>query len=1145
MMNVATTGRMVLRFCLIVFHVSFFIVPLSAGEPPPPDPEIERKSFEVAEGFEVQLYAADPLMAKPVQMNFDAQGRLWVVSSSIYPQLKPGEVANDKVLILEDKDGDGRCEASTVFADGLLIPTGIEIGDGGAYVANSTELIHLKDMNGDGKADSSRVILSGFGTEDTHHIIHTFRYGPDGALYFNQSIYIDSNVETPHGTKRLGGGGIWRFRPSTVELDVFVKGMCNPWGHSWDRFGQSFGTDGAGGDGIHYLVPGFTYPHFPGQGKQFPGLNRGSPKYCANETLSGRHLPESWQGSIVTNDFRANRICRFVLSEDGSGFSSKQMPELIKTKDRAFRPIDVKMGPDGAIYIADWYNPIINHGEVDFRDPRRDRTHGRIWRITAKGRPLVQKPKLVGATIPELLEHLKAQEDWTRHFAKRVLAEKDPKTVVSELEKWIAALDPKHPEIESHRQEALWVYQTLDIVEPKLLGQLLRSPVPQVRAGATRTLALWNKRLPNAIDLLSTQIADEHPRVRLEAVRAAKELKTVSAMEVAVRAVDRPMDRFLDHALTLTANDLKPLWLPAFEQGKVTFGGNPKQIQFALQAVGSAQASKILITQLKEGKTAAENQQNVLDLVAVTGGAEECKVVLGIAQSAGSGSALQSAALKALAKMAQRKVMPGADVNSIAPLLKHAEEPVRSEAMRLAGIWKAEAQRAALAEVAGADGAKTSDRERQAAIEGLAYLGGPASTELLQKLSAAEKPLNVRYLAVSGLAQMDVKAAASRAAEVLAANPAGADPAVVFIAFLQRTGGAEILATELSNKKIPADVAKLGLRAIESAAQQDSPLVSALTAAGALTAEPKELTKDDMAKLIAEVAAKGDPVRGEGIFRRQALNCTRCHAIGGAGGQVGPDLSSIGASAPVDYLVDSLLFPNKAVKENYHSVVVITKDGKVFTGIKLRQSAKEIVLRDAAGEEIVVAAENINKQRDAGSLMPSGLTDLLTHPELVDLIRFLSEIGRPGPFAVGSAPVARRWQLLDPVSHNAKQISATELKSAGLNWVPVYSQIGGTLPLADLVIAKAQSDVAIVRCQVDVSTGGKLALKLNSSAGLTLLVDGAEAPIAGNDVVLDLQTGIRNLTFKLTPVARAGTGLRCELGEVPGSPARAQFIGGK
>src|SRR5687768_5099334 len=473
---------------------------------PDPDPEIERKTFVVAPGFEVNLYAADPLLHKPIQMNFDAQGRLWVASSEVYPQIKPGQKATDKILVLEDTNGDGKADKTTVFADGLLIPTGLAPGDGGVYVANSTELLHLKDTDGDGKADQRRVVLSGFGTEDTHHMIHTFRWGLDGRMYINQSIYIHSHVETPHGVKRLMGSGTWRFRPETMDFDVVSRGMVNPWGHAFDDWGNSFQTDGAGAGGIYYVFPGAAFQSAVGYERVLDGMNPGNPKYCGLEIVSGRHLPDDWQGNAITNDFRANRVVRYRLTDENGVFVSKQMSDVVTSTDVAFRPIDVQMGPDGAIYVADWYNPIINHGEVDFRDPRRDKTRGRIWRITAKGRKLVEKPKLIGAPVVDLLEQLKSPEAWTRQQAKLVLrslhrsmgvspmslienhgrdahaTESGGTEVVPALIEWVKKLDPGDPLVERHRVEALWVYQTLDRAEPKLLRELLNSKSPQARA---------------------------------------------------------------------------------------------------------------------------------------------------------------------------------------------------------------------------------------------------------------------------------------------------------------------------------------------------------------------------------------------------------------------------------------------------------------------------------------------------------------------------------------------------------------------------------------------------------------------------------------------------------------------------------------
>ena len=327
-------------------------------------------------------------------------------------------------------------------------------------------------------------MLSGFGTEDTHHILHTLRWGYDGMLYMNQSIYIHSHIETPWGPRLLNAGGIWQFRPETMQLEVFARGWINPWGHEFDRWGTSFVTDGAGGEGINYCVQGGRYVTATDAPRVLAGLNPGSPKYCGLAIVSGRGIPADWQGNLITNDFRAHRVCRFAVSESGAGYVSRELPELVKTNHKAFRPIDVQMGPDGAIYVADWYNPIIQHGEVDFRDPRRDHTHGRIWRITAKNRPAVAPPRLVDAADNALLDALKAPEDWTREQAHQVIKERGERMVPA-LAVWLQRLggdaakksespkkseskaDPQAAsELDHQRLEALWAYQSLRHVEP-------------------------------------------------------------------------------------------------------------------------------------------------------------------------------------------------------------------------------------------------------------------------------------------------------------------------------------------------------------------------------------------------------------------------------------------------------------------------------------------------------------------------------------------------------------------------------------------------------------------------------------------------------------------------------------------------------
>jgi putative heme-binding domain-containing protein len=1104
------------------------------SEIPDPDPEIERRSFQVADSFEVNLFAADPLLAKPIQMNFDPAGRLWVACSEVYPQIKPGQKANDKIIILEDRAGTGRADKTTVFAGGLLIPTGVVPGDGGAYVAEGTRIIFLADTDGDGKADRRRIVLSGFGTQDTHHLIHTLHWGPDGMLYFNQSIYIYSTIETPYGVRRLPGGGIWQYRPESGRLEVFARGWANPWGHQFDRWGQSFLTDGAGDQGISYVVPGGTYSlTFPPEVAPVPprvleGMTPHSPKYCGHEFLSGRHLPEDWRGNILANDFRGHRVCRFVVREEGSGYAVREKAELIKTNHAAFRPVDVKMGPDGAIYIADWYNPIINHGEVDFRDPRRDHVHGRIWRVTAKGRPLVKRPRLIGASTEVLLEALKAPEDWTRHHAKRLLKERGSR-VVPALKEWIQRLDSKDSDYEHHLLEALWTYQSLDVTEPKLLDTLLNAPDHHARAAATRVIEYWHARLADPLELLAVRVNDDHPQVRLEAVRALGQIPDLRSVELAMQALDRPVDHYLDYALWQTARELGPAWLPVFQKGQLEFSGSGRQLAFVLEAIGSQETFGPLVSLFRSGNIKDTNEvDRVLTLLAALGGPEELKMVFEqVCKRADFSPDRQARLLATLDQAArERAARPAGDLGQLATLFNSKDDQVRGAAARLAGRWKLESLRPQLLELAQAE--KSSETVRQAAMEGLVLLGGPQSRETLEHLAEKNQPRVVRGLAIVSLVAVDLKSAARRAADLLADEENPTESERIFAAFTERKNGSAVLAEALKGRLLPIDVAKIGARTLRGSGREAPALLEILMKSGASSAPKHNLTAKEMADMVADVLKDGDPARGEAVFRRKDQACLKCHAIGGAGGQVGPDLSSLGASAPIDYLIESILLPNKAIKENYHSVVVTLKDGRFVTGIKVRETTTELVVRTAEDQELAVPVKEIEDKQLGNSLMPEGLADTLTRGELIDLVRFLSELGKVGPYSISRARLVRRWQVMETPS----------------SWGPAYSQVNGMLPL-DAVprLDLPKGALGYARCQLEVSAGGAVKLVLNSATGLSMrlddkLVKGAE------QLTLDLKPGLHNLTFAIDPTRR-GDGLRCELADLPDSPARVRIVGGK
>jgi glucose/arabinose dehydrogenase len=453
---------------------------------PQPKTEQPTPTFDIADGFEATLWAENPLLHKPIQMNWDARGRLWIASSEVYPLIAPGQPATDSIVVLEDTNGDGVADKHTTFAVGLVIPTGVLPDDrGGCYVAASHQLLHFADTNGDGVSDKKTIVLSSFGTEDTHHNLHTLRWGYDGHMYFNQSIYTHTHIETPWGVRTLNSGGIWRFNPDTWRLEVFAKGGCNPWGHHWDQYGNEFFTDGAGGKGVYHIMEGATYFTYSDMRREADSISAGNyPKFASLELVHSPAFPADWQGDAITCDFRAHRVVRFKMNEVGSSYRTKEMPDLLRSTNVTFRPIDLRFGPDGALYIADWSNPIIQHGEVDFRDPRRDKEHGRIWRVAVKGTRAVKAPDLTKRSVSELLDGTLSKNGWEQEQSRVVLRQMGADRVLASVKPWLAQqTDPRA------KLEAMWLYEAFEQPDAELVAAVARDKNPELRTAAARQLS--------------------------------------------------------------------------------------------------------------------------------------------------------------------------------------------------------------------------------------------------------------------------------------------------------------------------------------------------------------------------------------------------------------------------------------------------------------------------------------------------------------------------------------------------------------------------------------------------------------------------------------------------------------------------------
>ncbi|MFP6618140.1 MAG: PVC-type heme-binding CxxCH protein [Pirellulaceae bacterium] len=540
----------------------------------------QQKRFKLAPGYEIQLVASEeqfPELANPVALNFDNKGRLWVSTMQSYPHWKPKTPMNDKLLIFEDHNGDGRSDECIVFADGLHQPTGFEIGMGGAFVSMQPDILFLQDTDGDSVADTRIRKLVGFDSADSHHGIAAFEWGPGGALYFQEGTFKFSQVESPYGLTRLHEAGIWRYEPRTEKFAVHVSlAFANPWGHVFDPWGQDFVADASPGRS-YWVAPisgRMDYPlKHPGgsQHRRIAKQTGGNPKYnfptfypkrtrpsAGCELISSRHFPPEVQGNfLLANCIGDRAILNHRVTEKGSGFEGKEVTPLVSCSDGNFRPIDMQFALDGSLYIVDWHNALIGHLQHNLRDPSRDHSHGRIWRVTYKGRALVKPPKIHGQPVKALLPLLKAPEDRTRYAVRRELAQHDSKTVVAALDSWVASMDKTAAGYEHQLLEALWMYQTHNSVQTKVLDQLLNAKDHRARAAATRVLSFWLDRVEAPLELLKARIGDKHPRVRLEAVRALSYLGGEEAIEAALDVLNDDVDDYLQYTLDETIRQLE------------------------------------------------------------------------------------------------------------------------------------------------------------------------------------------------------------------------------------------------------------------------------------------------------------------------------------------------------------------------------------------------------------------------------------------------------------------------------------------------------------------------------------------------------------------------------------------------------------
>lgn len=539
-------------------------------------------------GLRVELFASEedfPELANPVQMAFDPKGRLWVAVMPSYPHWKPLEKMDDKLLILEDTNGDGRADKCTTFAGGLHVPTGLEFWNGGVLVGHQPDLMFLKDLDGDDVADVRERVLHGIDSADTHHALNSFVLGPGGDLYFQEGTFHHTQVETSRGVVRSANAAVFRYEPGNERFNVHVAyGFANPHGHVFDAWGQEFVTDGTGA--VNYFATAFSgHLNFPDKHPGMRAFFQQRTRPCpATEFLSSGHFPADWQGDyLIGNVIGVQGILRYRMLDEGSGFGAQEVDPIVLSSDPNFRPVDLEMGPDGAIWFVDWQNPLIGHMQHNLRDPNRDRLHGRVYRVVREGAPLSTPLPIAGEPTERLVQLLAHPEYRVRYRAKIELSSRKVDDVVAALDEWTAGLTSTGEALEHDLLEALWVKQFHNAVDTQLLDRLLSSSDARARAAAVRVAWAWRDRLNDTLERLLTAAQDEHPRVRLEAVRAASYLTDPAAIEVVILAQQHEMDYYLEYCSNETIRVLDPIWKTAIEQGQEIAVRSPEARRFILK----------------------------------------------------------------------------------------------------------------------------------------------------------------------------------------------------------------------------------------------------------------------------------------------------------------------------------------------------------------------------------------------------------------------------------------------------------------------------------------------------------------------------------------------------------------------------------
>jgi putative membrane-bound dehydrogenase-like protein len=951
----------------------------------------------VPAGCEVTLFASEPMVRQPVCIEFDDRGRLWVVQYLQYPnpagltRVKvdrysrteydhlpdpppKGVKGADRITILEDTNGDGVPDKSKDFVSGLNLASGIAFGHGGVYVMNPPYLLFYPDKNRDDVPDGDpEVLLTGFGFQDAHSVANSLTFGPDGWLYGCQGSTVTSNIRGVEFQQ-----GVWRYHPLTKKFELFCEGGGNSWGLDFDPHGNLLYTTNFGGFVMLHGVQGAYYwksfgkhgplhnPYTYGYIDHVPHANfQGGHVTDGGIVYAGDNLPASFRGKYIANDLLGHAVRWSGLTRVGSSFHSAHEGELLRANDTWFAPSDLTMGPDGAVYVADWSDQRTAHPDPD---ADWDRSNGRVYRIAAKGSKFTPGPDYSKLSADQLVPMLAKPDNWVSRKARRELMNRRDPEVVDKLRQIVE--NSANPQ---HALEALWALYVSGGFNDELAGKLLSSDNPDIRRWTVRFLGDAEQVTPELAKRLADVAAhDGDADVRSQLASTAKRLPAADGLPI-VRAIalrnldgkDQHIPLLLWWAVERHAIDARDEVLATFKSAEVW------RSPLAKDAI----LGRLTRRYAAEGTTDGMNACATL-LAAAPSDADKRELLASLDQGLSERSVKDATASNAVipdALAAQLKSLwseDTTDLHSIRVLSRLGQTEGQAQAWSIAVS------------------AKYPPALRVPLVETMAEFGKPDKTAktLLDMARARGEAEPVRMAALASLARYEDDAIPAAIVEAYGSLPAAMHPRAIDLLLGRPKWAAKLLDAIDAGKVKPTDVTIEQLQRISD--YKDKTLDARVEKRwGRITGGTPEEKLAEVRRFNNDLrAAPGNPAAGREIFKN---TCAVCHKLFDDGASVGPDLTHANRSDR-NFLLVSIVDPSAVARAEYLNYLVKTTDGRVLSGLLVEQTPAAVTLLAAKGERTTIPRDKVQVLKESPvSLMPEGLLSAMKPQQLRDLFSYL------------------------------------------------------------------------------------------------------------------------------------------------------------